>query len=111
MRDQWVVTKGIREIVIMAERDGILMPSKREEMIKTILEFSRELKIAHKQIRHHEQVMVTAMAFFGIAGGPVALSDGARWIAEYASKHGERAALAVCMETATALFEAAQNSN
>jgi hypothetical protein len=111
MRDQWILSKGIREIVIMAERDGFLMPLKRENMIKGILEFSRELGIAHKGIRGHEQVMITCMAFFGIAAGPIALSDGAKWIAEYANRHGERDALATCMETATDLFEASKRSN
>jgi hypothetical protein len=110
MRDQWIVTKGIREIVIMAERDGFLMPSKREGMIGAILEFARDSGIAIKGVRAHEQVMITAMAFFGIAAGPQALSDGARWAAEYANRHGERAVLASCMETATALFEAAKRS-
>ena len=41
-RVHWVFTKGIREIVIMGERDGLLIPTKREEAIKSILEFSRD---------------------------------------------------------------------
>jgi len=111
MRDQWVLTKGIREIGIMAERDGFLMPPKREEIIKGILEFSRELGIAHKGIRGHEQVMITCMAFFGIDAGPIALSDGAKWADEYANLHGKRDVLAPCMETAADLFETFERSN
>jgi hypothetical protein len=111
MRDQWVVSKGVREIVIMAERDGFLMPSKREDAVKGILEFVRDAGIALRGIRAHEQVMITAMAFFGIAAGPQALTDGVRWAAEYANRHGERDALSACMETATDLYEAHKRSN
>lgn len=105
MRDQWVVTKGVREIVVMAERDGFLMPSKREDMVKAILERSRDLGLATKKIPAHEQVMILAMVFFGIAAGPSALSDAARWAAEYAHGHNQAHVLAACMETATNLVE------
>ena len=69
MRDQWVVTKGVREIVIMAEEDGMLMPPKREEMVKAILELSRDLGIATKGISAHEQVMTVSMAM-NVVGDP-----------------------------------------
>lgn len=95
----------------MAERDGVLKPSRRKEIISEILEFYRNSGIAHTGIPTHEKVMITGMVFFGVVWGPVALSDGARWAAEYANRHGERAVLAACMETATDLFEAANRSN
>jgi hypothetical protein len=106
IRDQWVVTKGIREIVVMAERDSFLMPSKREEMVTTILECSRDLGIATKGFPAHGQVMIVAIAFFGIAAGPTALSDAAKWAAEYANRHTQHALLAVCMEIAADLMKA-----
>lgn len=105
MRDQWTVTKGVREIVIMAEQDGALMPSKREDMVKGILECSRDMGLPTKRLSAHEQVMIVTMAFFGIAAGPVALSDAARWAAQYANRHGQRGVLADCMETATWFVE------
>jgi hypothetical protein len=43
--------------------------------------------IVRKGIPSHEQVMVAVMAFFGIAMGPMALSDAAKWAAEYANRH------------------------
>lgn len=106
MRDQWIVTKGVREIVVMAERDGFLMPSKHKDMVKAILECSRDLGLVTKKIPAHEQVMILAMAFFGIAAGPSALSDAARWTAEYAHGHNQAHVLGICMETAMDLVEA-----
>ena len=110
MREQWTVSKGIREIVMMGERDGFLRPDKREYMIKGILEFSRDAGIVRQDIPGHEQVMVAAMAFFGIAMGPRALSDAARWAAEYVNQHNQRDALALCMETAMNLIEAVKQA-
>jgi hypothetical protein len=110
MRDQWTVSKGVREIVMMGERDGFLRPDKREHSIKGILEFSRDAGIVRRGIPAHEQVMVAVMAFFGIAMGPTALSDAARWAAEYANRHNQRDALALCMETATNLIEAVRQA-
>lgn len=106
MRDQWMVTKGVREVVMMAERDGFLMASKREDMVAAILECSRDLGLATKKVPAHEQVMILAMAFFGIAAGPLALSDAAKWAAEYANRHEQRHVLATCVQTATDLVEA-----
>src|SRR5579872_5313349 len=103
MRDQWIVTKGIREIVIMAERDGFLMPAKCEGMVKAILECSGDLGTATWGIPAHEQVMIVVMVFFGIAAGPAALSDAAKWAAEYANQHTQQHALAGCMEAAADL--------
>jgi hypothetical protein len=106
MRDQWIVNRGVREIVVFAEQDGFLIPAKREEMVKGILECSRDLDIAHKGISAHEQVMIAVMAFFGIAMGPLALSDAARWAAEYAARHKQRHVLGACMEAAAKLVAA-----
>ena len=106
-RDQWIVSKGVREIAIMGEEDGLLMPSKREDLIKHILEFAREMQIATKGISGHEQVMIAAIAFFGIAFGPGALADANKWASEYANRHKQLDALAGCMETARK-FVAAQ---
>lgn len=78
-RDQWTVSKGIREIAVMGERDGLLRPDKREHIIKAILEFSRDAGIVRKGVPVHEQVMIAVMAFFGIAAGSIALSDAAKW--------------------------------
>jgi hypothetical protein len=61
MREQWVVSRGVREIVMMAERDGFLRSDKREHAIKDILEFSRDAGIVRKGIPAHEQVMVAMM--------------------------------------------------
>jgi hypothetical protein len=36
MREQWTVSKGIREIVMMGERDGFLRPDKRESALKSL---------------------------------------------------------------------------
>ena len=105
MRDQWVLTKGIREIVIMAERDGKFMPSGREEVIDAILECSRELNIPLKGVSGHEQVMIAIMAFLGIAMGDAALSDGEKWAAEYATRHKRRDLLA-CKKIAGELIAA-----
>jgi hypothetical protein len=106
MREQWTVSKGVREIVKMGERDGFLRPDKREHTIKGILEFSRDAEIVRKDIPTHQQVMVAVMAFFGIAMGPMALSDATRWAGEYANRHNQQDALALCMERATNLIEA-----
>jgi hypothetical protein len=110
LRDQWLVTKGIREIAIMGERDGLLRPEKREDTVKGILECSRDLGIFRKGAPPHEQVMIAAMAFFGIAAGPTALSDAARWASEYANRHNQREVLGLCMGTATDLIEAAKQA-
>jgi hypothetical protein len=110
MREQWVVSKGVREIVMMGEQDGFLRSDKREHNIKGILEFSRDAGIVRKGIPSHEQVMVAVMAFFGIAMGPMALSDAAKWAAEYANRHNQRDALPLCMETATNLIEAVKQA-
>lgn len=111
MRDQWVLTKGVGEIVAMAERDGVLMPTKREEMVQNILSFSRDLGMASKKIPPHEQVMITTMAFFGIAAGPGALTTVGRWIGEYANVHKQRDVLAACMDTATDIVAAMERGN
>jgi hypothetical protein len=108
-RDQWVVSKGVREIAIMGERDGLLRPDKREHTIKSILDCSRDLGIVRKGVPPHEQVMIAVMAFFGIAAGPLALSDAARWASEYANRHHQRDVLGVCMETAAELVEAVKS--
>lgn len=81
-------------------------PSVRTWLIKAILECSRDLGLPTKRIPAHEQVMVLAMAFFGIAAGPSALSDAAKCASEYANGHNQAHALAACMETAADLVEA-----
>jgi hypothetical protein len=50
--------------------------------------------------------MVLAMAFFGIAAGPSALSDAAKCASEYANGHNQAHTLAASMETAADLVEA-----
>ena len=107
MWDQWTVTKGVREIVIMAEEDGFLMPSKREAVIKDILQMSREMKIATKGLPAHTQVMIVTMVAFGVLG-PVALDEAARWAGRYAARHQQGDVLADCVQAATKLVEASE---
>ncbi len=99
MGTQWKFTKGIRELVIIAEKHGVFKPEGREQMIKNALELSRDLKMASTRLGAHEQAMITIMTFVG-SMGPIAFNDAVSWCNEYAGQHGVTSAVEGCKETA-----------
>ena len=102
MKAQWIATNGIREIIDMAVEDVEIMPNKQQELIKTILEISRDLRIPMKQLSGHEQVIVTMLVFFGISD----VQEGQKWVNTYASRHNQEHVLPRCISTANTLIRA-----
>ena len=86
MGTQWKVTKAVRELVAIAGERGSFRPEMRDQMVKNILEFSRDLKMASTRLGADEQAMITMMAFTGTMG-PVAFEDAATWCGIYAKRH------------------------
>jgi len=87
MGTQWRFTKAVRELVVIAEEQGFLRPEMREQSIKGILEFSRDLKMASSRLGADEQAMITMMVSAG-SMGPLAFDDAVAWCRAYAKRHG-----------------------
>ena len=98
---QWKVTKAVGELVTIARDRGAVLPDMRDQMVKNILEFSRDLKMASTRLSADEQAMITMMAMYGTIGLE-AFKDAASWCRDYAGRHAIASVTVEACEAAAA---------